>query len=298
MPKAAIYGMVALSALFWGANFNLAAPVLADLAAPWAAAGRFLIAAAVMALVLAVRRQGFGRIGLRGIGAYALLGLVGVGGFNLMFFWAMGLTSAVNAALIMSTNPLVTAVLARLFLGERLSGQQAMALPVALLGVAAVISGGDPSRLLALELSPGDGLMMMGNLCWAAYSLLGKRLLPVAGALPDTAGIMAAGAVVLTIGALGQHSPLTLPGPLAATALVAMAVGGSVLAYLFWNAGVKALGAGRTALFLNLVPVCTMLIGGLTGHPPTMLQALGGSLVIAAVAWAMMPLPRLRRAAA
>jgi drug/metabolite transporter (DMT)-like permease len=54
---------------------------------------------------------------------YILLGAVGIAGFNLFFFYALQTTSANSAALIMATNPLLTALLAVAFLGERLTNR-------------------------------------------------------------------------------------------------------------------------------------------------------------------------------
>jgi drug/metabolite transporter (DMT)-like permease len=88
---------------------------------------------------------------------------------------------------------------------------------------------------------------------------------------------------------------VAMPSPSAGAALLAMALGGTVLAYLFYNAGLAALGAGRTSLFLNLVPVTAMTIAALTGTPPTALQVAGGLVTIGAVTMAMLP---LRKAAA
>jgi len=42
---------------------------------------------------------------------YVVLGFIGIFGFNALFFLGMKHTSPVNGALIMATNPLVTAIL-------------------------------------------------------------------------------------------------------------------------------------------------------------------------------------------
>jgi len=51
--------------------------------------------------------------------SYATLGLVGIAGFNVLFFYGMQTTSAVNAALIMALNPLMTALMAFVVGGHR-----------------------------------------------------------------------------------------------------------------------------------------------------------------------------------
>lgn len=277
-------GLVALAAILWGANFNLAAPAMADLHPLTAAAARFAIAALVMAAIAWSRGE---RIPLRRhAGAYALLGGVGIAGFNLPFFFGMQSTSAVNGALIMATSPILTAVLAALLLGERPTRRQVVALPVALTGVAAVVLGAHPQ---SVSIAWGDGLMLVANLAWSSYTVLGRRFMPPGPAIANTAGIMTMGAIALILAAVAAQAPLALPGPKASAALMVMALGGSALAYLCWNAGVARLGAGRTALFLNLVPVSTMVIGAATGAPPTLVQLIGGAVVLAAVSAAMLP---------
>lgn len=276
--------MVAVAAILWGANFNLSQPVLAELPPLAAGAGRFAIAAAVMLALAASQRQ---PVPLRRhFRAYLLLGTVGIGGFNLLFFAAMTSTSAVNGALIMATNPLVTALLAAAVLGERIPPRRLMALPVALGGVVAVVLGRHGA---AVAMAPGDGLMVAANLCWAGYNILGKRLMPAGSGLANTAGVMTMGAMVLMTAALVGGGPVAIPGPRASLALAAMAVGGSVVAYLFWNAGLARLGAQRTSLFLNLVPVSTMTIAAALGSPPSPLQWAGAAVVLAAVTAAMLP---------
>lgn len=276
-------GLLVLSVVLWGANFNLSQPALAELHPLAAGAGRFVIAAAVMLALAAARRE---RVPLlRHARAYVPLGLVGIAGFNVFFFFGLQSTSPVNGALIQATNPLVTALLAALFLGERPGRRQLLAFPVALAGVAVVLLGGGAS----LALQPGDSLILAANLCWAAYNVMARRMMPAESGIANTAALMVVGAVLLSTAALVMDVPLPLPGPAAAGAVLAMGLGGTVLSYLFYNAALARLGAGRTALFLNLVPIVAMVIAALTGAPPTLLQVAGGLVTIGAVTVATLP---------
>jgi drug/metabolite transporter (DMT)-like permease len=292
MPVNLVYLLVTTSAFFWGANFVLAAPVLADLSPLWAAALRFLLGSALM-LALAWR-QGDDLIGRarRHAGAYLLLGLVGIVGFNVLFFRAMESTSADNGALIMATNPLLTTLLAAVLLGERATARHLAALPVALVGVAVVIAHGDLGGLARLQVATGDWLMLAANLTWALFNVFTRRFMPPGSPVANTALMMSVGAAVLLGLALVWGGPVAVPGPHAALALALIAVGGTVLAYLFWGIGIQRLGAGRAALFLNLVPVFAMLVGGALGQPPTPAQIAGGLIVLAGVTLAMVPARR------
>ena len=276
-------GLLVLSVVLWGANFNLSQPALAELHPLAAAAGRFVIAAAVMAVVAAALRQ---RVPLlRHARAYVPLGLVGIAGFNVFFFFGLQDTSPVNGALIQATNPLVTALLAAVFLGERPGRRQMLAFPVALAGVGVVLLGGGAS----LTLAAGDTLIMAANLCWASYNVMARRLMPPVSGVANTTALMVVGAAFLVLAAWAVDVPVAMPGPAAAGAVLAMGLGGTVLSYLFYNAALARLGAGRTALFLNLVPVVAMVIAALTGTPPTLLQLAGAVVTIGAVTVATLP---------
>ena len=288
-----VYPLVALSALFWGANFALAGPVLEDLPPLWAAALRFALGTAVMLGLVAWRSEELVAPLRRHAKVYALLGAVGIGGFNLLFFFALQTTSAANGALIMATNPLLTTLLAVMLLGETSSRRQLVALPVALSGVIVVICGGDLQRLANLQVARGDLLMIGADVMWAFYNILVRRYLPSGSALTNTTLVMAAGMLLLVAVAMGSGESVHLPGIKAGMALLTMAVGGTVLAYLFWNIGIARLGAGRASLFLNLVPVFAMLVGALLGTIPSEVQIIGGLLVIGAVSIAMLPSRRL-----
>lgn len=293
MNTTTVYLLVTTSAFFWGTNFVLAGPILADLPPLWAAALRFLLGAALMMALALMRRENLIALLRRHAGAYLLLGAVGIAAFNLFFFHAMQSTSADNAALIMATNPLLTTLLASIFLGERPSARHWMALPVALAGVAIVITQGQLSKLGSLQVAQGDLLMLGADLSWALYNVLGRRFMPQGAPLGNTAWVMTVGAGLLLCVALFSGTPLQALGVKASLAMLVMTLGGTVLAYLFWTIGIEQLGAARTAIFLNLVPVSAMLVAATLGTLPTMAQLAGGMLVLGGVMVSMMPKRRV-----
>lgn len=284
-----IYLLVITSTLFWGANFALAGPILQDISPLWLAALRFVLSALIMIAFSSWRGEPLIVPALQYIKTYFLIGAVGIGGFNLLFFYAMQTTSAGNASLIMATNPLVTMVLAALVLGERPGLRLLLSLPLALAGVIVVISSGDMSKLTHLQNVQGDLLMLGANLAWAGYNVLSRKLMPQQSALTNTTLVMSAGALILLVAAATSSEHITALGFYASIDLAIMVVGGTVLAYLFWNTGIARLGAGRTALFMNLIPVFAMLTAAVMGRLPNAAQIMGGALVISGVALAMVP---------
>jgi drug/metabolite transporter (DMT)-like permease len=119
--------------------------------------------------------------------------------------------------------------------------------------------------------------------------------MPPASPLVNTTWIMAVGAAVLLGVAIASGVQPAAPGAKAAMSIAVMAAGGTVLAYLFWSMGIARLGAPRTAIFLNLVPVFAMLLGVLIEDVPTASQLIGGLLVLGGVTISMLP---ARKAAA
>lgn len=279
------YLMATLAAVFWGANFNLARPVLAEMSPYIAGASRYVLAAAVMVLIVWIKKD---MIPLRHWKAYVTLGVVGVFGFNLFFFLGMETSSAINGALIMGLNPLLTAIIGYLILGDRPTTRQLIAFPIGIAGVAIVVLGAGAQ----LTVSIGDVYILIANFNWALYNVLVKKSMPkqVSG-IASTAGIMTVGAAALSLAAWMHGDSVVVPSMGAGAALLMMSLGGGVLAYLFWNASIARLGPSKAAIFLNLVPVTTMVIAAFAHMPPTHAQLFGAVLVISAVTFSAFSRP-------
>jgi drug/metabolite transporter (DMT)-like permease len=59
---------------------------------------------------------------------------------------------------------------------------------------------------------------------------------------------------------------------------------GTVIAFIWYNEGIKAIGPARTAVFTNLVPVFGISLGALMLHETILISMIvGGVLVIAGV---------------
>jgi len=269
--------MATMAAIFWGANFNLARPVIAEMGPYVAGASRYVLAAAVMVLIAQMRKEA---IPAQHWKAYLTLGVVGVFGFNLFFFLGMETSSAINGALIMALNPLLTAVLGYVILRDKPSTQQLLAFPIGIAGVAIVVLGAGAQ----LKIAVGDIYILIASLNWALYNVLVKKMMPKqVGGIANTAGIMTVGAMALSIAAIMHGDHVVVPTIHAGAALLTMSLGGGVLAYLFWNASISHLGPSKAAIFMNLVPVTTMVIAAFEHVPPNHAQLLGAMLVISAV---------------
>ena len=271
------YFMAMMAAIFWGANFNLARPVISEMGPYIAGASRYILAAIIMLLITMIKKE---TIPLRHMKSYLTLGVVGVFGFNLFFFLGMQTSSAVNGALIMALNPLLTAILGYFILKDMPTKRQLIAFPIGVAGVAIVVLGAGAH----INISIGDFYILLANLSWALYNVLVRRMMPKdVGGIANTAGIMTVGAAALTLIAVLQGDTFIVPTISTGISLILMTIGGSVLAYLFWNASIAKLGPSKAAIFMNLVPVTTMVIASIESLPPTHAQMIGAVLVVSAV---------------
>jgi drug/metabolite transporter (DMT)-like permease len=285
MKQIKIYLMLIGFSVFTGASFNLAKYTIGYFSPSAAAAWRFGFAAAALLIILIVT-EGINKYQVkRNAIWYIVLGIVGIFGFSTLFFVGLKYTSSVNGALIMALNPILTTILARFILKDRITKKQAAGILLAFIGVLIVIMHGSIDTIKTMSFSIGDVIIFGGNMCWTFYGICGRRFIKDGNPLSTTTYTMIVGAICLIVVSLFTTNPVALPNiPIGAwEAIVFMAFFTSVLGYLWWNKGMKEIGASKTSLFFNLVPVVTMIVSFGTGIPVSIIQILGAALVILGV---------------
>ncbi|MGZ4106345.1 MAG: DMT family transporter, partial [Tumebacillaceae bacterium] len=271
--------------LFTGLTFHAAALSVRYLSAESVAAWRFGIAAVLMLALLFAKRDFQLHVFKTNWRAYLLLGIVGIFGFNVLFFLGMAQTSPVNGALIMATNPFLSTLLARLLLGDRITGRQIAGIALSFTGVLLVLSHGSWELIRTFSFQQGDILLFLGNLCWALYGVLTRKFVRGSTPMMTTTTTMTIGAIGMVLVAPFGHNAVTLAQvPLSAWgAVLFMAVFTSVIGYLWWNQAVAVIGVSKTAIFFNLTPIITLLTSALLGEAVTGAQLGGTALVLAGV---------------
>ena len=277
---------VTLSTFFWGSNFNAGASVVAD-ASPYVVATERFVFATIIIMIFMLLKDRTSIIALqKNWIAFIALGLLGITGFNLAFFIGLKTTSAINGALIMATSPITTALLAAMIDKHKITLIQTVGMLISLFGVVIVVSNGSIMNLISLNFSSGDLIIMLGNLAWATYTVGSRKYISNSTPLQTTTYTMLFGTIGILLFTVYNNnllislSNITIKNHLI---LVYMAVCGTVLAYLFWNFGIKEIGAANTAVLFNLVPVFTMILALFTGSVPNLLQISGALIVICGV---------------
>ena len=195
--------------------------------------------------------------------------------------------------IITSMVPLLTIAVGTLILHERPTRMAVLGALVALLGLGILLGEGDPRRLLSVGGTVGDVLMAVAALSYALYGvLLRKWSLPMG--VWQSLFMQAVFVVLFQI----PFFVLSAPSPLTAQNLPMVlyaAIFPSLFAPYFWMQGVNHLGPNRASIFLNLMPVGTVVIAALTlGEHPHAYHIVGGLLALAGVSLAQ---TRVRRAA-
>ena len=276
--KASLY--LVLAALFWSGNFIVGKAAVASMTPLDLTFWRWTLAAIPLLLLAHVLEKPDWRAVLRRWPVLLLLSALGMSGYTLLLYGALGQTSAVNAALITSANPALIVVLAIVLLGERTTRLGWSGICLGLLGVLLVLTRGELQRVFSLSLNGGEVLMIGAVVVWAFYTVIARRLdVP---AIAATAVQVAIAAVTLAPFALATQ--VRLPQTQAeAWSLAYIVVFPSLGAYLLWNIALKTTPPGTAGNYLNLIVVFTAVITVALGTPLTLVQVAGGIMVVVGV---------------
>lgn len=272
--------LVALS-LLWGGSFFFAAIALRELAPLTVVAGRVLVAAATLFLVL--RLMGV-RIPREPEVWRAFLGM-GVLNNAIPFtliVWGQSHIASGLAAVLNATTPLMTVLVAHVLTAdERLSGGRAIGVALGFAGVLVMIG---PDALAGA----GGNVLAQCAVLGAAFSyacaaVFGRRFRRL-GVPPLTtaAGQVAVSAAIIAPLALVVDRPWELAPPSAevVAALVAFGTLSTALAYVLFFRLLASAGATKLSLVTFLIPVSAILLGvGVLGERLEPLQIAGMALI-------------------
>ena len=264
--------------VLWASAFPTIRVGLTDFDPVPLAALRFAIAAVPMLVWLAIRRPALPAP--RHLALAAACGLVGIALYNVLLNTGQKTVSAGAASFIVNTVPVITVVLAVLFLGERFGLRAWMGTLLSFAGVA-LIAVGQPG---GLSFGSGATLVLLAAACQAVFFTLQRSLIPLYGPPLCATLAIVAGALFLSPWlktAIAQAAAAS-PSGLAAVVYLGLFPGG--VGFATWAVAQGAFGASRAANFLYLVPpVAVVLAIVLNGEIPGWATLLGGAIAIAGV---------------
>jgi drug/metabolite transporter (DMT)-like permease len=269
-----------LANLFWAGNYVVGQAAVASMTPMDLTFWRWALAA-VPLLLLAhfVEKPDWGAV-LRRWRVLLLLSVLGMSGYTLLLYGALGHTSAMNASLITAANPALIVVMAIVLLGEKTTRLGWTGICLGLLGVLLVLTRGELERVFSLSINTGELLMIGAIVVWGFYTILARRLGVPAIAATAVQVVMA----VVMLAPFALAMDVRFPETAAeGWSLAYIALFPSLGAYLLWNLALKSTSPGTAGNYLNLIVVFTAIITVAMGTPLTAVQIVGGLMVIAGV---------------
>jgi drug/metabolite transporter (DMT)-like permease len=272
-------------AVIWALNFTVIKASLSEIDPYSFNAIRFVLAALFLWFIVFYNNATFS-IPVKDWIPLIILGLAG----NLLYQWlfiiGIDLTLAANAAIMLGTIPIWVALGSHFFSIELMNRLKSIGVFFAFAGVLLIITTGKNPVSVGSDTFRGDVLIVLAAIILGFYTIFSKSFLTRYSPLQFSAFMTTLGAVCLVLLAI-PHFHRTDWADVSAAAYGGVFYSGMLaigLAYLIWNSGLHHVGAVRTVMYQNLVPVLGLLFGiVLLGESLEFWQYIGSGVVIAGI---------------
>ena len=283
MNKNILIGLLlVLVSLVWAGSFIVVEIVTKEMDPIDLGFLRFLVATPLMFLLVVLRKKPL-LLPKKELPWLVVLGLTGVTLLYLFQFIGIHYTNAPTASVLINTNVIFIAILSSLFLHETLTRKRVGGIVLSFIGVFVIMFSDLSTQKMTFDnlFFIGGILMLLSAFCWALYSLVGKHLLQRYDEFVITTYAFGLGTlfylpfVFLHIGSVLQQTSLN--GWLA---ILYLALTCSLFGYLGWYYALKHVDASKAAVFLNFIPLFTILMSFFLGTSFTWFFLLGAGLII------------------
>jgi drug/metabolite transporter (DMT)-like permease len=269
---------IALFCLIWSFAFVAGKIGVTDCPPLILLSSRFLLAGLLIAGISALRGEKFD-LTLRDVAVFALLGV-----FNNALYLGLGYTglktvSAGLGGLVVSANPVFTAVLAALFLGEAMNWRKAFGLLLGVAGVTFIVW-----HRLSVGTDHAEGIVFtLASLASIVAGTILYKLLAPKGSLWLGNGIqnLAGGLALAPFAATFANIHDIVPSARLFGAFAFLVLAGSILAYLLWFHLLNVCGATAASAYHFLMPPLGMLFAYLVLGEHVELRDLAGIIPVA-----------------
>ena len=186
--------------------------------------------------------------------------------------------------MIINLHAVFAMLLSAMFLSEPLTSRKTAGVFIAFSGLVAITLGNTSSVNLIEPV--GVLLMVAAALCWAAYSVFGKKVLQRYPNQVVTTCVFLLGTLFLIPFAIGegQLNALVESSWLAWFSVVFLAIPCSIVAYILWNRMIRTIDVTKVLVSLYVIPIPTAIFSYLIlGETITYPLVVGAVLVILGV---------------
>jgi len=282
-----LYGLIVLMVTLWAANFIVAKVALREFPPLLLSGLRVALAGVFILPVYCWRhREKPDRWTREDLPLLLYLGLFGVALNQLFFVLGLSRTTVAHSSFILSLTPILVLLIAGTMKMETVTPRKLAGMAVAAGGVAvlkafegAPVEGAGPTWL-------GDGLILLGGLTFALFTVFGKRATLRHNSITINTFAYVGGAVALSPLVFWQAGGFSFArvSPAGWLALVYMALFPSVVCYLIYYYALTRIAASRVSAFSYLQPpLATALSALLLGEHVTLPVVLGGAVIFSGV---------------
>jgi drug/metabolite transporter (DMT)-like permease len=272
---------IAVTLVLWASAFVAIRHLGHDFRPGSMALGRMLVGSVCLAVV-AQRRRPLARPSRRDWGVLVVIGVLWYAVYMVALNAGERRIDAGTSSMLIQLSPILIAVLAAVFLGERFSRYLALGLALAFAGVVVISLGSGESSNRDII---GVLLCLVSAVAYAVALILQKPLMSRITSIQVTWLGCSIGAIA-TLPFVGELVADVRHAPLASTLwVVYLGVFPTAIAFTTYGYALTHMDASRLSVTTYLVPVITVLLAwGLLGETPPALAYLGGALALLGVA--------------
>jgi drug/metabolite transporter (DMT)-like permease len=248
---------IALFCLLWSFAFVAGKIGVTDCPPLILLTARFSLAGILILGITALRGEAWSSLTWRDAGIFAILGIANNALYLGLGYTGLQTVSAGLGGLIVSANPVFTAVLAAAFLGEALTWRKVMGLLLGIAGVGFIVW-----HRMSVGTDDWHGILFtLASLASIVAGTILFKVLAPKGSLWVGNGVqnLAAGIVLLPFAFPFSSVGDIVPSARLLGAFAFLVLGGSILAYLLWFHLLKVCGATAASAYHFLMPPLGML---------------------------------------
>ena len=281
MPTA--YVVLIFANVVYGSSYAVSRVVLEHMGPATLSFCRLLIGSLVLVPLALAQRREDRRLSRSDRWSIFWMGLFGFAAAFAFGNWGLRLSTATNAALLITVEPVSLILLSPLVLGERLTRREGVGALLTVAGATVVVLNGIPGASVAI--APhwrGDLLLVLSGVAYAGYSLFGRDVLARHRAVPVTAWSILWGLVVMAPFTVAEwvagERPEWTQTVIIGTLYLGLVI--TALGYLIWNWALERVEAPRLAIFVNIQPLAGALLGVVALREALTIYTVAGGVLI------------------
>ena len=277
------YLLIIIAVIFWGSSFIATKVALKELSPETIISLRLIIASVFLFITAILLKKDFS-INLKSHGFVFILALIAV--FHLMIqVTGLKYTTASNTGWIIGTAPIFMAILAAIFVREKIGLLKVAGIIIAMFGLLLLIGKGNITNVDLIK-NKGDLLVLASAFTWGVYSMVNKKISLSYSPLMTILYLFLMMAIIiipfnLNAASVNSVVNLSLNGWISILFLGLFCSG---IAYVIWAYSLRDLESAKVGAFLYFEPLVTVLAAWvLLNESITLLMIISGVIITVGV---------------